>query len=70
MRVALTRTILGWALTLLSVVSPIRQNRWAMSAPLAANVFKKVQVLKGITANEFMETMVIFTDGRDDAKHQ
>jgi len=61
MRVALTRTMLGWALTLLSIVSPIRQNRRAMSEPLAANVFKKVQVLKGLTANEFMETMVIFS---------
>jgi len=61
MRVGSNRTILAVGLALLSVGAAGGQNRPEPKAALAENVFKNVQVLKGITVNEFMETMGVFS---------
>jgi photosynthetic reaction center cytochrome c subunit len=65
MRLGSRRMVLGVAGTavvwLLSVVAMRGQAGTEQRAPLAEEVFKNVQVLKGITVNEFMGTMGIFS---------
>ena len=65
MKLGLRRTLLGAATLAFICVLGIRVNGQAQAAaqaaPMAEAVFKNVQVLKGITVNEFMATMGIFS---------
>ena len=54
-------TILAVLTAVLSITAAQGQNRVEPKPPMAEEVFKNVQVLKGITANEFMETMGFFS---------
>jgi len=62
MKLGLRRTLLG-AMTLVFVcVLSIRVNGQGPAPPqMAEDVFKNVTVLKGITVNEFMATMGVFS---------
>jgi outer membrane lipoprotein-sorting protein len=55
------RTILGVSWALLGIASASGQNQPGPKPLLAEDVFKNVQVLKGLTVNEFMETMGFFS---------
>ena len=44
----------------ISTVVAAGQGAQAQSPPMAENVFKNIQVLKGIPADEFMDTMGMF----------
>src|SRR5919107_483973 len=59
------RMVLGAAATLFVGMLGVALNGQAQPAPepapLAEQVFKNVQVLKGLTVNEFMGTMGIFS---------
>ena len=61
MRIGSSRTILAVLAALLVIASASGQNRPEPKPPLAEDVFKNVQVLKGLTVNEFMETMGFFS---------
>jgi len=60
MRAGRSRTIPAVLLVLLGSGAVKGQNR-AEKAAVAEDVFRNVQVLKGITVNEFMETMGVFS---------
>ena len=60
MRIGSSRTILAVLSALLGIASASGQNRPEPKPLLAEDVFKNVQVLKGLTVNEFMETMGSF----------
>jgi photosynthetic reaction center cytochrome c subunit len=61
MRVGSNRTILAGLLALLGIAAASGQTRPEPKAALAEDFFKNVQVLKGLTVNEFMETMGVFS---------
>jgi hypothetical protein len=67
MKLGLRRLVLGAAATLFVGMLGVAVNGQAQPAaapepaPLAEQVFKNVQVLKGLTVNEFMGTMGIFS---------
>src|SRR5713226_4690847 len=61
MRVGSRRTILAALTALLSLAPAHSQNRAQPKPQLAEEVFKNIQVLKGMTVNEFMETMGFFS---------
>src|SRR5260370_30807008 len=61
MRIGSSRTILAVMSALLGIASASGQNRPEPKPLLAEDVFKNVQVLKGLTVNEFMETMGFFS---------
>src|SRR5438105_3550683 len=61
MRIGSNRTILGVSWALLGAASASGQSRPEPKPQLAEEVFKNIQVLKGLTVNEFMETMGFFS---------
>jgi hypothetical protein len=65
MKLGMRRMVLGGAATLFVGMLGVALNGQAQPAPepapLAEQVFKNVQVLKGLTVNEFMGTMGIFS---------
>src|SRR3989442_59158 len=65
MRLGLRRTILGTLVTvvvcLVAVVLASGQAGQEQKPPMAEEVFKNIQVLKGIPVDEFMDTMGMFS---------
>ena len=61
MRAGSSRPIVVTLAVLVSMLPAIGQTRPEPKPQLAEDVFKNVQVLKGLTANEFMETMGFFS---------
>jgi len=61
MRVGASGTILALIAALLAMTPASAQNRPEQKPQMAEDVFKNVQVLKGTTVNEFMETMGFFS---------
>ncbi len=61
MKVGPGGAVLAVLAALLGITAANAQNRPEQKPQMAEDVFKNIQVLKGLTVNEFMETMGIFS---------